>query len=116
MEENKNKGISITPEVARGVYSNLVFINHSNSEFVLDFIPVSYTHLGSATLLAHRVERLLAPAPAMPTSARQRYLTVLMAGGLASGVVQIVAHSPLLPSLHCLVESLVPLALSLIHI
>ena len=65
---------------------------------------------GSATLLAHRVERLLAPAPAMPTSARQRYLTVLMAGGLASGVVQIVAHSPLLPSLHCLVESLVPLA------
>ncbi|HKM12362.1 MAG TPA: DUF3467 domain-containing protein [Bacteroidales bacterium] len=40
MEENKNKGISITPEVARGVYSNLVFINHSNSEFVLDFIQV----------------------------------------------------------------------------
>ncbi len=40
MEENKNKGISITPEVARGTYSNLVFINHSNSEFVFDFIQI----------------------------------------------------------------------------
>lgn len=65
---------------------------------------------GSAAFLARRVERLLAPAPAMPTSARQRYLTVLIAGGLASGIVQVVAHSPLLPSLHCLVESLALLA------
>lgn len=30
--------IELTPEVANGTYSNLVIINHSNQEFVVDFI------------------------------------------------------------------------------
>ena len=30
--------IELTEEVAEGIYSNLVMIAHSNSEFVLDFI------------------------------------------------------------------------------
>ena len=44
MEQNsKNKdGINIEPseEIATGTYSNLAVINHSNSEFVVDFIQI----------------------------------------------------------------------------
>ncbi len=39
-DEKKNKNqlnIELTEEVAEGVYSNLVIIAHSHSEFVLDF-------------------------------------------------------------------------------
>ena len=32
--------IELTEEVADGVYSNLVIISHSNTEFVLDFVKV----------------------------------------------------------------------------
>ena len=42
MAENNNNQqqlqIELTPEVASGSYSNLAIINHSNQEFVLDFI------------------------------------------------------------------------------
>ncbi len=39
-QEKKDNQINIelTEEVAEGIYSNLVMIAHSNSEFVLDFI------------------------------------------------------------------------------
>jgi len=38
-QKNPNKiNIELSEEVAEGVYSNLVMIAHSNSEFVLDFI------------------------------------------------------------------------------
>lgn len=39
MAETQPKGIEIelTDPVAEGVYSNLVLINHSTSEFVMDF-------------------------------------------------------------------------------
>ncbi len=37
MEENK-LNINLTPEIAEGVYSNLVIVSHSSSEFVLDFV------------------------------------------------------------------------------
>lgn len=30
--------IELTPEVANGCYSNLAIINHSNQEFVIDFV------------------------------------------------------------------------------
>ena len=42
MEENQKNQlqIEIKPEVAQGVYSNLVAITHSSSEFVMDFIRV----------------------------------------------------------------------------
>lgn len=40
-ENNPNNlDIEINNETASGVYSNLALINHSNSEFVLDFIQV----------------------------------------------------------------------------
>lgn len=32
--------VELTPEVAEGAYSNLAIINHSSSEFVLDFIQI----------------------------------------------------------------------------
>lgn len=42
MAENKPQQqqlqIELTPEVASGSYSNLAVINHSNQEFVIDFI------------------------------------------------------------------------------
>lgn len=41
-EENKKKGLNIelTEEIDEGIYSNLAIINHSPSEFVVDFIKV----------------------------------------------------------------------------
>ena len=41
-EQNKKDGINIelSEEVAEGSYSNLAIINHSASEFVLDFIQM----------------------------------------------------------------------------
>ena len=41
MDDNKKKdglNIELSEEVAQGSYSNLAIINHSPSEFVLDFI------------------------------------------------------------------------------
>ena len=32
--------IELSPEMADGIYSNLAIINHSNSEFVVDFIQM----------------------------------------------------------------------------
>jgi hypothetical protein len=32
--------IELSEEIAEGVYSNLAFINHTNSEFIVDFINV----------------------------------------------------------------------------
>ena len=38
-KDNPNQiNIELSEEVAEGIYSNLVMIAHSNSEFVLDFI------------------------------------------------------------------------------
>ena len=39
MEENKMQ-INLPPEVADGIYSNLVIIAHSSNEFVIDFVRV----------------------------------------------------------------------------
>lgn len=38
--ENNEISIELTEEVAEGVYANLAIINHSNTEFVLDFVRV----------------------------------------------------------------------------
>ncbi|MDA9151682.1 DUF3467 domain-containing protein [Schleiferiaceae bacterium] len=39
--ENENQlQIELSPEMAEGIYSNLAVINHSPSEFVLDFIQL----------------------------------------------------------------------------
>ena len=43
MENNKKQGqldIELTPDIATGVYSNLQLIQHSPTEFVLDFLQV----------------------------------------------------------------------------
>ena len=45
MSENKNGkqkqlNIAIDENIANGIYSNLAIINHSNSEFIVDFITV----------------------------------------------------------------------------
>ena len=41
-KENKKEGLNIelTEEVAEGTYSNIAIINHSPSEFVVDFIQM----------------------------------------------------------------------------
>ena len=41
-EEKKKDGLNIelTEEIAEGIYSNLAIINHSPSEFVVDFIQM----------------------------------------------------------------------------
>ena len=41
-KENKKEGLNIelAEEIAQGVYSNLAIINHSPSEFVVDFIQM----------------------------------------------------------------------------
>jgi len=43
MENNNQQGqinIELDEKIAEGIYSNLAIINHSNSEFVLDFIAI----------------------------------------------------------------------------
>ena len=43
MDEKAEEGklnIELTEEIADGIYSNLVIISHSNTEFVLDFVKV----------------------------------------------------------------------------
>ena len=43
-DSNKNKkgqiNIELDEKVAQGIYSNLAIINHSQSEFVVDFITI----------------------------------------------------------------------------
>ena len=39
-DEQKQINIAIDESVANGVYSNLAIINHSTSEFIVDFITV----------------------------------------------------------------------------
>tara|TARA_B100001063_G_scaffold63909_1_gene57922 strand:- start:11993 stop:12301 length:309 start_codon:yes stop_codon:yes gene_type:complete len=39
-KENKNLNIQLDDSIAHGIYSNLVVVNHSPTEFVLDFINV----------------------------------------------------------------------------
>lgn len=40
MDNEKKLNLEISPEVARGTYSNMVLISHSHSEVVLDFAAV----------------------------------------------------------------------------
>lgn len=44
MEENKQKqpqiNIELDEQTAQGIYSNLAIINHSQSEFVIDFVTI----------------------------------------------------------------------------
>ena len=43
MEDQNQEGklnIELTEDIADGVYSNLVIISHSNTEFVMDFVKV----------------------------------------------------------------------------
>jgi hypothetical protein len=44
MQDNKNKdgqlNIELDQEIAEGIYSNLAIINHSMSEFIVDFINI----------------------------------------------------------------------------
>ncbi len=37
-DEKQQLNIELTPEIAEGIYSNLAFIAHSDSEFIVDFI------------------------------------------------------------------------------
>ena len=46
MSQKQNQiNIELSDEISKGKYANLAMIAHSSSEFVIDFIPVSYTHL-----------------------------------------------------------------------
>jgi hypothetical protein len=40
MENQTGINIELTEEVAQGIYSNLVIIAHSSSEFVIDFVRI----------------------------------------------------------------------------
>lgn len=39
-QEKKGIELEVTPEIAEGIYSNLVLISHSQSEFVVDFARI----------------------------------------------------------------------------
>lgn len=55
--------IELKPEVAQGQYSNLVLLNHSSSEFVLDFVnmlPIAPPQIFSRIVMApEHAKRLL---------------------------------------------------------
>jgi len=63
-KKKKKINIEIKEDVANGVYSNLVVINHSPSEFVLDFITMmpgfSKAKVRSRIILApHHAKKLM---------------------------------------------------------
>ena len=62
-EQPKGLQLSISPEVAKGQYTNLAMINHSNNEFVIDFaymLPVTPPQIISRMILApEHAKRLL---------------------------------------------------------
>ncbi|AGB27613.1 MULTISPECIES: DUF3467 domain-containing protein [Prevotellaceae] len=64
-EENINQQVKIElkPEVAQGEYSNLAMINHSSSEFVIDFahmLPIAPPQIFSRVIMApEHTKRLL---------------------------------------------------------
>ena len=39
-QDNNQLNIELSEEIAEGIYSNLAIINHSQSEFVLDFVTI----------------------------------------------------------------------------
>lgn len=69
MADNRNNNqpnqvqIQLKPEVASGEYSNLVMINHSSSEFILDFahmFPIAPPQIFSRVIMApEHAKRLL---------------------------------------------------------
>ncbi len=69
MADNKNNQqqnqvqIQLKPEVADGQYSNLAMINHSSSEFVIDFahmLPIAPPQIFSRVIMApEHAKRLL---------------------------------------------------------
>lgn len=69
MADNKNNNqpnqvqIQLSPEVAQGKYSNLAMINHSSSEFVIDFahmLPAAPPQIFSRVIMApEHAKRLL---------------------------------------------------------
>ena len=45
-KDNKSKiNIELDEKIAEGTYSNLAIINHSVSEFVIDFISINFIRL-----------------------------------------------------------------------
>lgn len=66
-EENNNQPqqvkIELKPEVAQGEYANLAMINHSSSEFILDFahmLPIAPPQIFSRVIMApEHAKRLL---------------------------------------------------------
>lgn len=68
MADNKNNNqnevqIQLKPEVAEGQYSNLAMINHSSSEFIIDFahmLPIAPPQIFSRVIMApEHAKRLL---------------------------------------------------------
>ena len=68
MAENNNNQqnqvqIQLKPEVAEGEYSNLAMINHSSSEFIIDFahmLPIAPPQIFSRVIMApEHAKRLL---------------------------------------------------------
>ncbi len=68
MADNKNEQqnqvqIQLKPEVAEGQYANLAMINHSSSEFVIDFahmLPIAPPQIFSRVIMApEHAKRLL---------------------------------------------------------
>ncbi len=61
--ENQQVKIELKPDVAQGEYSNLAMINHSSSEFVIDFahmLPIAPPQIFSRVIMApEHAKRLL---------------------------------------------------------
>ena len=61
--ENQQVKIELKPDVGQGEYSNLAMINHSSSEFVIDFahmLPIAPPQIFSRVIMApEHAKRLL---------------------------------------------------------
>ena len=85
-EENKQQPqevkIELKPEVAQGEYSNLAMINHSSSEFVIDFahmLPIAPPQIFSRVIMApEHAKRLLFALQERSLSIRKRLFLLLL--------------------------------------
>ena len=87
MAENKKNNqqqlqVSVSPEVAKGLYSNFAMINHSHSDFIIDFaqiLPGVPATVGSRVIMApEHAKALLAALQENVARYEQQFGTIQM--------------------------------------
>ena len=128
MEEKKQPQqqqlqIELTPEVANGTYSNLAIINHSNQEFIIDFVAalpgIPKARVNCRQILTpENAKRLLFALQDNVVKYEQKFGTIEQRGNAAPKADGRTAapfgmRPPVFPVLHPLREAAIPITASI---